>query len=259
VAELAYNFVIDWMDSRDVRERTRKLFGTGVVAYAIVVLLVYITYSAQAVPSVAAKFAPSDALNRAGKINNQQNSYVGRLDLTKTAFRMALDYPLNGLGGEGWNSLYHRYQPYLMYSSETHNYPAKVLVETGFIGLFIFIGIWVLYIKKLYRLWRAELDDDSWILVWSCGLAAVTLGMHSVYDFDLSMGAMGILLWSLWGIIMASANLHLINVQETGIKLSKMLRAGLAGTIFACSQSLCRRKCRRRGCQGHARQKLDRG
>lgn len=232
-AQLLYEFVIDWMDRRDVRVRTRKLLGAGVVAYAVIVLLVYITYSAQAVPSVAAMFAPTDALKRVNTINNQQTSYVARLDLTKTAFRMAFDYPFNGLGGEGWNALYHRYQPYLMYSSETHNYPAKVLVETGFIGLFAFLGIWFFNLKKLYRLWRAELDEDSWILVWGGGIAAITLGIHSIYDFDLSMGAMGIILWGLWGVIRGSEKMFLADIQEVGSNLRKMLTVGVAGTVGA--------------------------
>lgn len=231
--QLAWDFVIEWMDRRDVRAKTRKLLGAGVVAYAVIVLLVYIGYSAQAVPSVAAKFAPADALNRAGDINNQETSYVARLDLTKTAFRMALDYPVNGLGGEGWNALYHRYQPYLMYSSETHNYPAKVLVETGLIGLFIFLGIWFFNLKNLYRLWRAELEEETWIVIWTGGIAAITLGIHSIYDFDLSMGAMGIILWALWGVLRGSAKMGRITAQEAGSSLRKMLAVGIACTVGA--------------------------
>jgi tetratricopeptide (TPR) repeat protein len=243
IAQWIYDLIIDWMERQDVRVRTRKLLGAGVVAYAVVVLLVYIAYSAQAVPSVAAMFAPTDALQRVNTINNQQTSYVARLDMTKTAFRMALDYPLNGLGGEGWNALYHRYQPYLMFSSETHNYPAKVLVETGFIGLFALMVIWFFNLKGLYKSWRAELDENTWTLVWACGIAAITLGAHSIYDFDLSMGAMGIILWCLWGVIRGSVNINVANVPEKIISLRKMLSVVLAGTVgaavlFAPSASL---------------------
>lgn len=231
--QLAWDFVIEWMDRRDVRIQTRKLLGAGVVAYAVIVFMFYIGYSAQAVPSVAAKFAPAGALNRAGNINNQQTSYVARLDLTKTAFRMALDYPVNGLGGEGWNALYHRYQPYLMYSSETHNYPAKVLVETGLIGLMVFLCIWFFNLRNLYRLWRAELDEETWIVIWTGGIAAITLGLHSIYDFDLSMGAMGITLWALWGVLRGSAKIGYITAQVAGSSLRKMLAVGIACTVGA--------------------------
>ncbi|PKM44118.1 MAG: polymerase [Firmicutes bacterium HGW-Firmicutes-8] len=232
-AQWGYDLVIAWMDRREVRAGTRKLFGAGVAAYALVVAVVYVTYTAQAVPSVAAQFAPADALNRAGTINNQDTSFVARLDLNKTAFKMALDYPFNGLGGEGWNALYHRYMPYLIYSSETHNYPAKVLVETGFLGLFALCAIWIFWLKNLYRLWRARLEEDSWILVWGAGIGAVTLGIHSIYDFDLSMGAMGIVLWGLWGITRGAGKLYLPCDSPVHGNSKKALLTLLAGTLGA--------------------------
>ncbi|TLM98997.1 hypothetical protein FDZ73_22565, partial [bacterium] len=193
-----------------------------------------VIYTAQAVPTVAAKFAPAEALQRAGTINKQDASYKVRLDLTKTALKMAVDYPLNGLGGEGWNALYHRYQNNLFYSTETHNYPAKVLVETGFIGLLVLLGIWLAWAKNLYRLWRTDMEEEAWALLWAGGAAAITLGVHSIYDFDLSMGAMGIVLWSLWGIIRGAGKFDARAQEPVSVSSSRRLWAGaLAGTLGA--------------------------
>ncbi|MHB9095078.1 MAG: O-antigen ligase family protein, partial [Eubacteriales bacterium] len=220
-----------WFDREEVRPGIRKLLGAGVVVYALAVLVFYVVYTAQVSPSVAAQFAPSSALQRAGTMSNQDSSFIGRVDLTIASFKMAMDYPVNGLGGQGWDALYHRYMPYLMYSSETHNYPAKVLVETGFIGLLVLLGIWFVWGKAMFRLWWAGLDEDSWLLVWAGGIAALTLVIHSVIDFDLSMGAMGILLWTLWGIIRAAEKIYLKpDTAGSGVP-RRMLATALAATV----------------------------
>lgn len=233
LAQWGFDIVITWLDRREVLPRTRKLLAVGVVIYSVMVLLFYVGYSVSAVPSVAAKFVPSSALKRADTINNQATSFKTRVDFTKTAFKMAMDYPVNGLGGEGWNSLYHRYQPYLFYSSETHNYPAKVLVETGFIGLLSLLAVWVLWGNHLFRLWREKLEDDSWSLIWAGGVAAVTLGIHSIYDFDLSMGAMGIVIWALLGITRGyEESLSTVNLEDRHDS-RKLVIGFIGGTIGA--------------------------
>ncbi len=231
-AQWGYDLVIAWLDKRDVRENTRRLLGAGVAAYAVIVALFYVVYTSQAVPSVGAMFAPSQAIERAGTIHKQNTSYIARIDLTKAALKMALDYPVNGLGGEGWNALYHRYMPYLMYSSETHNYLAKVLVETGFTGLLVLVGIWFFWSRELYRLWRARLDEESWALIWTGGIAAAVLVVHSIYDFDLTMGAMGIVLWSLWGITRGAGRIY-VPAQAVPVSGYRLAVTALAGTVGA--------------------------
>lgn len=233
LAQWGYDMVITWLDRSEALPRTRKLLAAGVVLYSIMVLLFYVGYSVSAVPSIAAKFVPTSALKRADTINNQAAGFKTRVDFTKTAFKMAMDYPLNGLGGEGWNSLYHRYQPYLYYSSETHNYPAKVLVETGFIGLLALVAVWGLWGNCLFRLSRKELEDDSWSLIWAGGVAALTLGIHSMYDFDLSMGAISIVLWALMGITRGyEESLSTVNL-EARHGSRKLVIGFVGGTIGA--------------------------
>lgn len=235
IAQWLYDFVTGWLDRREVPLKTRRLLGAGVIAYAVVVFIVYITYTAQAVPTVSSHFAPAEAVKRAGTMTSQETSAVARIDLTKAAFRMSLDYPVNGLGGEGWNALYHRYMPYLMFSSETHNYPAKVLVETGFTGLFVLFSVWFFWARNLFRLWKAGLAEESWFLVWTGGAAAAALVIHSLYDFDLSMGAMGIVLWGLWGIPRGAENALSSNKMAAPATWKKLTALCLAGAVGAAA------------------------
>ncbi len=232
-AQWVYDGIIRWLDEREVRANIRKLLAAGVIAYALILGIVYIEHTTQAVPSVVAQFVPSGTLERAGTINNQDTSIVARIDFTMAALKMASDYPVNGLGGEGWNALYHRYMPYLKYSSETHNYPAKVLVETGFIGLLILFVIWFFWTKGIYKLWRTELEDDSWVLIWAAAMAGTVLLVHSMYDFDLSLGAMGIILWTLCGVIRAAENVYISTKEPTKCTRKRVMTALVGGTLGA--------------------------
>lgn len=149
--------------------------------------------------------------------NTQDPSFILRYDHYRWGWAIFKDHPIIGTGVGGWNALYHQYQDYLFWTTETHNHFLQVMVETGIIGLTAFLSMWVCMLLPIYRRWkglRADLQTydsdhsvDSWILNWGTAVAALSAGAHAAIDFDLSLGAIAILLWSLLALVNAGARM----------------------------------------------------
>ncbi len=144
-------------------------------------------------------------------INRQDFSYVSRSDFMRWGFNIVKDHPVIGTGAGGWNALYHQYQDTQYWTREVHNHFMQVWVETGTVGLLAFVSIWILVLLavfKKYRFRRTAVKEqdvkagiDQWILTWGTAVAALSLGFHAAFDFDLSMPAMCVLLWTLFALL----------------------------------------------------------
>ena len=142
-----------------------------------------------------------------GEIADLENlSYVTRADFMIWAVDIVKDYPVFGAGAGGWNALYKQYQEYDFATTETHSHILQVWVEAGTMGLIAFVAIWILFCYLLYNLYKSYRGREEWVLIWGIAVAAMGLGLHSCFDFDLSMPSMAILLWSLFALISSQNN-----------------------------------------------------
>lgn len=136
------------------------------------------------------------------------SSFMSRLDFYSDALEIIRDYIFFGTGAGGWNSLYHRYQDYLYWTTEVHNHFLQAGVEAGLPGLLAWFGIFCVMMYCLYRLWRRRdsLNPSLWVLI--CGASSAALGLvsHSLIDFDLSIPSLQILLFALLGLITGICN-----------------------------------------------------
>ncbi|NPV27276.1 MAG: tetratricopeptide repeat protein [Firmicutes bacterium] len=181
--------------------RARRYIGIGLMAYFILVASVYMIYAALDLPASAGILVPNRISDRLESIQRYDPSVSARFDFDLWALNIVKDYPLNGTGGGGWNALYHRYQPYLYWTTEVHNHFFQVWVEAGTLGLLAFLAIWILAGRAVYRYWRASPAEEDWLPVWGAAVAAAGLGLHSFIDFDLSLPAVGMVLWTLLALI----------------------------------------------------------
>lgn len=136
--------------------------------------------------------------------NLEDMSYITRADFARWGFAIVKDYPVFGTGAGGWNALYNQYQDYLFWTTEVHNHFMQVWVEAGTLGLLAFLSIWGLMLYQLvmiYRQRKEKDDSNNWILIWGTATAALALGAHAAIDFDLSLAAMSLLLWTLFALI----------------------------------------------------------
>lgn len=153
-----------------------------------------------------------------------------RFRYTRDAWEIVKDHPLLGLGGHGWKSRYFQYQSSNYSSTEVHNHFMQVFVETGIIGFLLFLAIWLTFLYTAYRLYT-DGDEERKILSVAISTAVLAIVAHSLYDFNLSLGAIGIFLWALMGVARGlSPKTKEINNSYVSLKTS--LAIGLATILL---------------------------
>ncbi len=146
------------------------------------------------------KYLPEQLVSRLHSISLKERSAQSRTTFYKDAFKIIKDYPVLGAGGGGWEALYFMYQSYMYWSTQAHNYFMQLWIEIGTVGFLLFIAFALTMLwNSLKTAKRIENDDTKLIHITIC-MAWLTLLAHSTMDFDLSLGALSIVLWTLMGI-----------------------------------------------------------
>jgi hypothetical protein len=171
----------------------------------------------RAVEAMAAKADPQSLIARLKTISWSDLNLQERLVMSRDAMKIMVSSPANallGAGGGGWNATYHMVQPYPYFSTETHDDFMQTGVETGFPGLLDFLLIWGFFIVAAWRLYRyarpgglkapPAVPATTWVILCS----ALALGITSAIDFNLSLGAVALLLWGLFGLVRGLERLY---------------------------------------------------
>ncbi len=234
--QYAYHRLGLWLGGERIEDRTRRAVALGGLAYMGFVAVFYLFYAAVALPSALAAVLPSHVARRVETIATGDTTLPDRFEMTRDALRIAADHPLTGAGGGAWNALYHQYQSSLYWTTEAHNYFAQTLVEAGAIGLLSVLALWGCFIWLVVRLWRRTgREGGAWMSLWAVAVVAFILGIHSAIDFDLSLGALGILLWTFFGAVRAGDGL-IAKDENAGANLPggrKLAITALAATVGA--------------------------
>lgn len=227
-----------YMGRKQLDPNVRRVLTVTGVLYLLLIGVVYVAYTAQVLPVFYERLVTPEMARKIQDIRVETPSFAARMLYNRDALRMALDHPLVGAGGGAWNALYHMYQPVMYWTTEVHNHFLQVLVETGIVGLSAFLGVWFLVLRALYRAWRwvrgaeaglppwgtpAELTGGwrAWSLLWATGLAMLALGAHAVFDFDLSLPSLGIILWAAFGMVAGVGGNRFRTVSERSVKYIK--------------------------------------
>lgn len=135
-----------------------------------------------------------------GLFDLSNKSFSSRLTFMEWGWQMVKDYPIAGTGVRGWEALYHRYQDGLFWTNEVHNQFLNVWIETGTIGFICWMALLAAAVWYVYRL-KQRTDRRSWMLIWGAACGCLVLVAHSLIDFDLSIPALSILLWTGLGML----------------------------------------------------------
>jgi Tfp pilus assembly protein PilF len=159
----------------------------------------------------------------------QERNVQERLVFFKDAVEIIKDYPLLGLGGHGWKSRYFQYQSERYSTTEVHNHFLQVWIETGLAGFLLFLGIWLSFLYSTYRVLRVSEDSEKKVLAVAVAAAVMAVVTHSLYDFTLSLGAIGLFVWSLMGV---TRSMLPVTEKEQWKPYINILAVGIAACLF---------------------------
>lgn len=187
--QLAIMFIERYLSDRwkDDYKNYSKAFG-GLVFLAVIVGGIWLLGHA----SILQKITNFSYLRTAF----QRVNYIG------TAAEMIKERPLIGWGGGGWQEAYQYFMDYYYISRQVHSYYFQVGVETGVLGLLVVAGIWVSFLYMLHRLYHDNKENQVLRqLTWTLTAIFLMISGHAAIDFDLSLSALTLVLWSCFGIV----------------------------------------------------------
>ncbi len=191
----------------------RKIYyaaaGT-VMTVAVMVVLLFLPFFSPVAPEqpnrnqtavslVLSRLLPEryyDRIFSPGRIINMD----ARFEMFGDAVKIIKDRPILGAGGGGWAALYQGYQARPYFSSEVHNHFLQVWIEAGIFGFLAFVGIWVSMAAAFVRnCLHNRFNTRRWQFWTAIFLPVAALGAHSIIDWNFSMAAVGIYLFTLLG------------------------------------------------------------
>lgn len=194
--------------------RRKIVAGAGIAITILAVALIF---------TLGSKILPSGIAERLTHLSLEQVNVQERFYFYRDAFALVKDYPVLGVGGGGWNSAYTGYQSLLYYTTEVHSHPMQVWVETGTVGFMFYVLLWIGLLITIYKIMRRVESPEFRALAWTAAVTAVSISMHSVIDFSLSLGAVAILMYASLGLV---RGVERIEIEDTGAVPGAVAGAG---------------------------------
>lgn len=228
-----------WEGLTLVAARKGKKIALGMVAVllAAAVLLPVVSFHDN-----FANLIPANVRGELVKLSDFSNaSYATRIAMYTDALRITADNPLNGVGGKGWELSYHAYQDYQYWSTEVHSFFLQTGVEAGISGLLLLLaiyGVLCLYIFRLYKKQRdTQADPRAFVTIWGIFSAAMAFSLHALFDFDMSIPALQMILFIFMAMI---GGIYYAEFGGIRFKFSKevTLTLSVAGLLIALHAAL---------------------
>jgi len=175
------------------------------------------------------KYVPEIIANRLQDINLETTNAALRLTFAKDGIKILKDYPLLGAGGGAWKNLYRQYQSIPYNTTEVHNYYVQFGTEVGIVGLLALTALLLIFI---YYMLMAIKNKSEFVSIY---IAILSLLLHSTIDFNLSLVAVGYLLWMLMGIINGEKRLSITKIKSSKIIIYPILLFSLIIPFMASS------------------------
>lgn len=128
---------------------------------------------------------PDQLQYRIDSISLSSGTASERIIFFEDALKMSADSPIIGFGGESWSTLYKNYQQTPYFSKTIHNGYLEWIVDIGWLGFLIYIGIFAFFFYFIFK--KAIKEKDNFIYVATL-LSLLIVVIHSFIDFNFTFG-----------------------------------------------------------------------
>lgn len=173
---------------------------------------------------------PADLQERLSSVSGSNSSAVERSLFMEDALAISKESPWIGHGGEAWVTMYKDYQQLPYHSNKIHNGYLEFLVDIGFLGAFFTLIVFgYLFFLVIYH-YQKDRENTLPIAVI---VTLLTIGAHSMIDFNMSFGSVWFII--IWLLIMGIKPIPLFILEQASIKRATIVAASSVAllTLFA--------------------------
>ncbi|KNZ68197.1 O-antigen polymerase [Thermincola ferriacetica] len=200
-----------------LQNKKKALQALGLMGVILIAVVLFTQLDAR---GIFARFTSEGGISSSRNLIEREYFY-------KDALKIVSDYPLLGVGGGGWESIYHKYQSYWYLTRHVHNYYLQTIVETGVVGL---AGVLILFAGLAAATYRTinvkELSEGYYLLFWSLVCILLPLLIHNVIDVNMAFGSIALTFWTL------IAFLRGVSYEFLGFKRPNNMALAKSVTVF---------------------------
>lgn len=169
--------------------RINKKIITVILSIVLLVIVMVVIFANQLLPQTL--------LDRISGISLESKSVTERFAFYQDSYKVFKEYPITGTGGGGWPFVYRQYQSYHYLANNPHSLLLQFVVDTGILGLLLFLFLLVSVLVTCVRLLRHKVEPLYAPLV----AALFMILAHGLFDFDFAYMTIMVFAWSLLALL----------------------------------------------------------
>lgn len=152
------------------------------------------------------KYLNESFVSRIQSISAGENSFVARMVFYKDGLKVLKQNPILGAGGGGWLSMYQMYQSYPYSTTLAHNYILQMWIEIGTVGVLLFVIMLIIIGFYSFNIYKRSEDTNKKTIIAGLTTTIITILVHAIVDFDMSLPSYAIMFWVIMGILANELN-----------------------------------------------------
>ncbi len=142
---------------------------------------------------------PQSILQRISSLTLESKTVTERLTFYRDAFTIFKQYPFLGIGGGGWPYVYGEYKSYRYLSNSPHSFLLHLMVETGILGILVFLFLIFIMLRLFIKLLKADAEAKK--IYVPLYVSAAGIFVHSMFDFDFTYYTVTVTVWMILSLL----------------------------------------------------------